>query len=116
MEHSKVKMVLVLLVALVMIGGLTGCVGSSSGLPVLQADGSMLVKGKVKKISVRKGVLEIKPPKGDLVVLRLSPETILKNIKSLTDIKKNNALQVIYRVEGAENNAISIKAIASGSC
>ena len=115
MKDLNVKMILVFLVALVMIGGLTGCAGTS-GLPVLQADGSMLVKGKVKKISVKRGVLEMKPPKGDLVVLKLTSETVLENMKSLSEIKKNNALQVIYRVQGGENIVLSIKVIAAGTC
>jgi hypothetical protein len=118
MKRFNMGMWLCLFAIIMMIFGAPGCVSTrnSASMPVLQADGSMIVKGKVRRISVQQGILKIKLPKGDPVVVKFNKETICKNISSVAEIKKYQPLEVIYIVTGGDNIAISVKTIADGSC
>ncbi|MGV1100720.1 hypothetical protein ACUUL3_15085 [Thiovibrio sp. JS02] len=92
---------------------MAGCAASQSG-PSALADGTMITKGKVKAIA--NDLVTIKPPKGDAVTVRLTADTKFDGLDSAKAIKKGNAFEVRYKLEGAENIAISVKAIAEGSC
>lgn len=119
MVRVKLRVGLVLLLAFVMIGGTVGCVAknNSAGMPALQADGTMLVKGKARKVSVEQGILKVKAPKAKKAVeIKVTGETIFKNIASLAEIKKYQPVEVIYKVVGTENIAISVRPIPEGSC
>ena len=115
MRRFNLRKCLVVFVAIMMICSVTGCVSSVS-MPVLQADGSMLIRGKLRRISVQEGIMKIKPPNGESVVVKLTKETIFKNFSEVADIKKYQPVEVVYVVEGADNLAISVKTIADGSC
>ncbi|HIJ79314.1 MAG: hypothetical protein OEY01_10045 [Desulfobulbaceae bacterium] len=118
MKRISMRNYLGYFITMMLLLGATGCVSARNSVsyPALQTDGSMIVKGKGVKILVAEGILKIKPPKGDAVVVKLTKETIFKNIGSAAEIKKYQPLEVIYVVKGAENIAISVKIIAEGSC
>jgi len=96
---------------------LIGCAKTTNGAAAsaLQADGSLIAKGKVTKISAD-GLLAIKPPKGEAITLKLTAETKFNGIADAKSIKSGTALEIRYRQEGTENIAISVTAIAQGSC
>lgn len=99
-----------------MVLALAGCVASQQAAPL--ADGTMVVKGKVIKIQEKDGIttLKISPPKGAKVLVEVAPSTVLKDLGSVQDIRKSQALEVHYRQEGDRNIAIMITPIAEGTC
>jgi hypothetical protein len=96
---------------LAMATALSGCAAKTAARP----DGSLVVKGKARHISLEKGILTVKPPEGEAVTVKLPPTTTYTNIR-VEEIKRGQPLEVIYKVEGPENMAIAVRAIQEGSC
>jgi len=116
MLHARIKTVRGLLTVLLFTLALivSGC--AATGQSGQAADGSMLVKGKVSKISQVNKTLTVKPGKGDLVTVTFNENTVLKGYPSAELIEKNQPVEVTYRQEDTTNFALSIKQLPEGAC
>ncbi len=116
MLHARIRMVrgllTVLLFALALI--VAGC--AATGQSGQMADGGMLVKGKVSKISQADKTLTIKPRKGDKITVTFNEKTALQGYSSAELIEKNQPVEVTYRPEGNANLALTIKQLPEGAC
>lgn len=116
MLHKRIKMVRGLLTVLLFTLALivAGC--AATGPSDQMADGSMLIKGKVSKISLKDKTLTIKPRKGDRITVTFNEETALRGYPSAELIEKDQPVEVTYRPEENSNIALSIKQLPEGAC
>ena len=96
---------------------LAGCAApGGSGQSMANTDGSVVMKGKVGKISLPDNTLTIKPRKGESVTVILNEKTVFAGDSSAAALKKNQPVEVAYRAEGTANVALSVKELPEGSC
>ncbi|MCB2180895.1 MAG: hypothetical protein KQH63_02580 [Desulfobulbaceae bacterium] len=93
-----------------------GCADKKGGTPEMLEPGMYFVKGKIKKVSLEKGKITIKPPKGDRVKLFINENTELKDYSSVESIQKDQPVEAVYKEAEGKNIAISIKQLPQGSC
>lgn len=94
---------------------LAGC-AAAGGQSMQNTDGSVVMKGKVGKISLPDNTLTIKPRKGESVTVILNEKTVFAGDSSAAALKKNQPVEVAYKAEGTGNIALSVKQLPEGSC
>ncbi len=95
---------------------LTSACNSEKGATSAKIQGSsQILKGKLQDISLTEGTMVIAPPKGQVMTLKFSPQTPVKG-GALKDVRKYDPVQVIYTINGEQNNAHSIEILPQGSC
>ena len=96
---------------------LSGC--ASSRLTVgPQPDGTILIRGKVQKVATQGEItiIKVKPPKGDAVYIRVTPDAACKKSCPIDKMEKDLRVEIIYRTEANDNVAVTVRKIAQGSC
>lgn len=95
----------------------SGCVSTQNGATgsAKMESNALTVKGRVKDISLRDGVLVVAPPKGDRVTIQINDQTPV-NGGVIQEVVKNIPVRVTYTVEKKKNVAVSIEILPQGSC
>jgi len=104
----------ILLTAMILV--LTGCASRLPSGP--QPDGTVLIRGKVKKVTTSGDTttIKIKPPKGEIVSITAGSEAECKKSCPLDGLEKDQPVEIIYRPVAGAKVAVSIRNIAQGSC
>ena len=114
-QRQSFNVLLIILLALTII--LSGCASTqTSGLT--SPEGALYVKGKVAKITTRDDstTIKITSSKGDVVIVQVTPDTMLGNLRTIKEISKHNPLEVHYRVDGDNNIAVKLTLLPQGTC
>jgi hypothetical protein len=106
----------ILIVLLTLLTLLSGCASTRTSGPA--ADGTLFVKGRAIKISTHDDLttIKIKPAKGDVVIVQVTPTTKLEDLKSIAELIKRTPVEVRYRVEGENNIAVLLTKLSEESC
>lgn len=73
-------------------------------------------KGKVKRISLEKKTIYLKPIKGKAIRFIFHEKTTLKGFDSFEEIEKTQPVEVWYTIEGETNTVIKIKKLPKVGC
>lgn len=113
-RKSSNVILIVLLTLLTLLGGCA--LTQNSDGPLLE--GTLLVKGKITKITTQADItiIKIKPPQGEAVIVQVTPATKLGNLKSIQEIVNHTPVEVNYRMEGADNIAVKLRILEEGAC
>lgn len=94
-----------------------GCAGTGGGGQSLQnVDGSVVVKGTLRNISLPENTLTIKPRKGDSVTVLINGETEFAGGASASSLAKNQPVEITYKAAGSGNIALVVKQLPEGAC
>ena len=116
MQPSKPS-TLILIVLLTLLTLLSGCASTKTSAGPA-ADGTLFVKGRAVKITTHADLttITIKPAKGDMVILQVTPATKLADLKAIAELSKRTPVEVRYQVEEGNNIAVQLTKLSDASC
>ncbi len=107
----------ILIVLLTLLTLLNGCASTKTSAGPA-ADGTIFIKGRAVKITTNGDLttINIKPAKGDVVIVQVTPETTLADLKAIAELIKRTPVEVRYRVEEGRNIAVQLTKLSEESC
>lgn len=82
----------------------------------ISVDEALFIQGIVKRISLEKKLITIKPSKAERVKIQLDEQTDFAGMTALEELEKGQRVKVWYTVIGDENRAVKVQRLPDLGC
>lgn len=91
-------------------------VAAQTSTSEISIDAPLFIQGIVKRISLEKNLISLKPSKQERVKIKVDGKTDLVQFSTLEELKKGQRLKVWYTVVGDENRAVKVERLPDLGC
>lgn len=74
------------------------------------------VRGLVSSVKLDKMQISIRPPKGKILRIDITPDTILEGVSQIDEFEKEQQVKAWYKVQDGDNNAIKVIKLMELGC
>jgi hypothetical protein len=130
LKHESVKMETVMIaikqrnIRAGMIIALAGClllfwvplVAAQKSTSEMSVDEAMFIQGTVKRISLEKKLITVKPSKAERIKIQVDEQTDFVGMSALEELEKGQQVKIWYTVIGDENRAVKVERLPDLGC
>ena len=91
-------------------------VAAQNSTSEMSVDDALFIQGSVKRISLEKNLITVKPSKKERIKIQLDEQTDFAGMSALEELKKGQRVKVWYTPVGDENRAVKVERLPDLGC
>ena len=94
----------------------TSLVAAQNSTSEMSVDEALFIQGSVKRISLEKKLITVKPSKEERIKIQVDEQTDFIGMSALEELEKGQRVKVWYIVIGDENRAVKVERLPDLGC